>query len=480
MLVGMCSRMLFPVLVSCALGLFGCQAPSTRLSVPEVTAQEAWALDDPLAADLTQAGAGWALTLASPELEADIRAAMDIAPRVRASIQRFAAQIAEVDQAAAQRLPEVVLGANAARVRSEREWAADYRLNTALSWELDLFGRLGAEGEAATAAKDMAAADLAGLRLSQAATLVAAWLDATHAAEQIILHEALHEVLDQEIVAWANHLADSGDPLARLALVDRRGEAAMVSDDLVLWRQRLAGAMAAYAVILGRAETVEVPLSERLPAPPALVGDLPTAVLTRRPDVARVRAEVQRAIAKADVAWAERWPVLNLGAEVGYQGTRIDRLVTPQNLVTQVLGGLLAPLFDGGRRRAAQAVAEAQVEAVAETYRQTIAEVWQETRAALVSALISAQGDHQAHERLRLASARGEQVDGDWHAGLVPTTDRLAVRRLALEVQLVASGARHRAWSDWLAVQRALALPPLLTSAVVAAPVVHSAPEINP
>jgi outer membrane protein TolC len=167
-------------------------------------------------------------------------------------------------------------------------------------------------------------------------------------------------------------------------------------------------------------------------------------------------------VALADAAWAERWPVLNLGASVSYQATRIDRLITPQALVGEVVGGLLAPLFDGGRRRAAQAVAEAEAGAVSQVYRQVVAEAWQETRSALAAAMTSAVGELSATQHAANAEANADRVTADWQAGLVTTPDLYASRRLALEARVFASTARHRAWRDWLTVQRALALPPML------------------
>jgi outer membrane protein TolC len=186
---------------------------------------------------------------------------------------------------------------------------------------------------------------------------------------------------------------------------------------------------------------------------------LPSAVLARRPDVAQARFAFYQGRSLADARWTERWPTIAIGAEVGYASNKLDTLISPEQFISRMFAGLIAPVFDAGRRRHAQSVAEAESQALAHGYQQAVAGAWQATRRALIAAAMSQQGLQALSTEAQTSARRAELITGDWQAGLVPTTDFYATRRLAIEATIAAAAARHRAWTDWLIVQRELARP---------------------
>ncbi len=82
------------------------------------------------------------------------------------------------------------------------------------------------------------------------------------------------------------------------------------------------------------------------------VAGLPSELLARRPDVEAAFQRLQASDADIAVAIAERFPSFSLTADYGSRTTDLSDLLQNPNVFWNVLAGVSAPLFDGGRRRA--------------------------------------------------------------------------------------------------------------------------------
>jgi outer membrane protein, multidrug efflux system len=100
-------------------------------------------------------------------------------------------------------------------------------------------------------------------------------------------------------------------------------------------------------------------------APPAVPPGLPTDVLRQRPDVAEAEQNLVAANAQVGVATANLYPTIGLSGAAGFESGAARNLFDWQSGLWSLVGGLTAPIFQGGRLRANLDATKAQ-------YRQTV------------------------------------------------------------------------------------------------------------
>jgi multidrug efflux system outer membrane protein len=109
------------------------------------------------------------------------------------------------------------------------------------------------------------------------------------------------------------------------------------------------------------------------PPPAALATGLPSALLDDRPDVRRAAAELEAAKLDVRAARARFYPSLSIDAAAGYRAFDPKHLLyTPDSMIANLAGNLVAPLLNRAGIEAAYRTASAQqVQAVLD-YEQTL------------------------------------------------------------------------------------------------------------
>ncbi|HEY5759457.1 MAG TPA: efflux transporter outer membrane subunit, partial [Steroidobacter sp.] len=145
-------------------------------------------------------------------------------------------------------------------------------------------------------------------------------------------------------------------------------------------RQQLDTARHALAVLLGKAPAdwadaqSSFASSGDLRLPDQLPVSLPSELVRRRPDILSAESQLHAATAAVGVATANLYPQITLSGNVGFQATSTGRLFDASSLAWGVIGGITAPLFDGGTLRAERRAALQAVQVNAANYQQTVLE----------------------------------------------------------------------------------------------------------
>ena len=221
-------------------------------------------------------------------------------------------------------------------------------LSAELSWEIDIFGRIGAatsadEYEALARAEDVDAA-----RLALSAEVANAYFGAIAAHEGIaLLREQLR--LDRKLENLLKLRLDNGigtkvDLLRQKARVaDSRSLIPLAESERMMFENRL-------DVLLGQPPDgiARVPKTETLKIsadmPPA---SIPAALLLNRPDLKALQAELMAADADIMTAIADRLPRITLDASYGYSDT-----LAFSGPLSMIMGSFVQPLLDWGKRKA--------------------------------------------------------------------------------------------------------------------------------
>ena len=369
-----------------------------------------WAPAQP--ADTAPRGHWWAM-FNDAELDADEALLEADNPTLAASAARYRQAQAALRQAGAELLPAINASADISRVRLSGGRPlgqgnplnyAQSDLGAALSYELDLWGRVRSGAAAARATAAASASDLAATRLLLQAQLASTYLLLRSDDEALALYDrtvtSYARALDLTRTRHEGGIA-SGIDVNRAAtqLASARAQRdAIVQDRAVLEH--------ALAVLIGKAPgaLTVAPRTAAIIAPlvPAVA---PSTLLQRRPDIAAAERRMFAANARIGVARAALFPQITLSASAGFEATAGALLAAPNSFWALGPAAALAPLFDGGRRRAAVASAHAQFDEAAAGYRGTVLTALREAEDALARTHgLAAQTAHQA-EAARAAEA---------------------------------------------------------------------------
>ena len=454
-------------------------ATATVTATVTATATATAAAPAGMTAALASASASdWQLAVISPRLRQWVGLALQHNRDLRVAafnVQRAQAQLGLAD---ANRLPVVGAGLNASRAPNTKgeqanSWVAGVQLS---SWEIDLFGRL-------ASLSDAARAQLASSRAGQGAAEVA--------VRAAVLQAGLALQADDELLALARQtldnrtqslalvqLREAAGAASQLELQAQAGLVAQVRANLAqLSRQRALDANA-LALLIGQAladDDAAMPggLQGGLPAgsqggsqggsrlaDEAWLAEVPaglsSAVLLRRPDVLQAEQALRAAQANIDAARTAFLPSISLTAQAGQASAQLSGLFQGGNFVYTLAANALLTVFDGGRRAAGVASAEATQRIAMAQYERAIQSAFRETADALAG-VASWREQHQAllvqrdaaRETARLTALRASQ-------GAAGTLEQLEAERNLFAAEQAALLARLGELANRVALLKAL------------------------
>jgi multidrug efflux system outer membrane protein len=377
---------------------------------PEVAVPERWKVAAP--SDEVLRGDWWEL-FRDPALAGLEQKAREANPTVAQAVARVKAAEANLVAAGADRYPNVTATPSATRQRlyTGVTPGVDDTVNRNtflfpfnLSYELDLWGRVRRSVEAAGAAFQAGQADLEAVRLGVAAEVAVSWFALRHAdLDREILRDAVE--LRRQTLALVETRLRNGIA-SELEAAEARAQLAQAESDAEGIERTRALLENALATLTGEpAPNVTIPGQARAVAVPSVPVVLPSALLERRPDIARAERQMAAANARIGVAEAAYYPTINLAALFGFESVEIENLFKWDNRIWSFGASATAPIFQGGRNDARLEFARAQHEEAMAAYRQQVLVAFQEVEDALASLRALAR---QAEAQERLVQASGQ------------------------------------------------------------------------
>ena len=380
--------------------------------------------------------------------DATLTALMDEAARNNASLAVAAARVKQARAIAgiaeADRMPQVGVGMGAQRGRaapldvnlpqgSAVAPRTTYNASLSASYEVDLFGRVSSNVEAARQ-------DAGAFEASYRSVLLSLQADVAQGYFRLRALDAELETLAQtvrlreESVGVNQRRFDLGD-IGEFDLTRAKTELATTRLEAVGLQRQRATTEHALAVLLGRpaadftAGVAPLLATTQMPVIPA---GLPSALLERRPDIAQAQRGMEAANARIGVARAAMFPALNIDAAGGGVGGTVAE-VFKWSSRSWVLGAMLSlPIIDGGRNKANITRSEAALEEAVGAYRERVLVAFAEVEDNLAG--------------LRVLDAQGVQVD-----------EALVSARRSAELARKLYDAGRSSYLDLLDAQRNLA-----------------------
>jgi len=340
----------------------------------------------------------WWQRFGDPGLNGIVAEALEANYDLRAAASRLQAAAARIRIAGAGLFPQI--GTNGSVSRQKRNFVGFpipgsesgvlssttslFGLSLDVSWEIDLWGRMSA-GRAASVSEFQASnADLFGYRLSLIGQTVKAWFAATEGARQVALAEATlknyQTTNEQVFTRYRRGLQPSLDV--------RLSEANVAVAEATLSRQRdlFQVSLRQLEILLGRYPAGKISVGSRLPDIGGYIpGGLPGDIVRRRPDLIAAEKRFTGAVLRVKEARRALYPKLTLTGSDGRSSDELKNLLEGDYSVWSLFGGLLQPLFQGGRLRAGVSLAQAGENEAFARYAQSVLNAFAEVESTLAA-----------------------------------------------------------------------------------------------
>ena len=332
------------------------------------------------------------------------------------------------------------------------------------AYELDFWGR--ARNESAAAVRDFMAsrADLETARIGVIGATVSTYFEIVTLRRQLAFAEENVDLLEERSELTGDRYRRGLAGSFELYAVRQRYRDAQAA--LPGLRTQLDDAEGRLAVLLGRfaghlGDLLPTILDPQVPTT-HVPATLPAALLENRPDVIAVAERVESARLRVGARRAELLPTISLNGAAGLQSSDPDELFRADQWFLNLVGGIVAPLFQGGRLRADVGVAEARYEQALAAWVRSILTAYREVRTSLRAFDHELERYARVRDRMTEAEASlANQLDryrrgvGDYVSYLDARTDLNAARTALASARRGLAEARlavHRslggAWTE--------------------------------
>lgn len=385
-------------------------------------------------ADDESAGSATRITelIDSPELQTLVREALDNNPSLQQTVLALQQSQLRLRQKRGDRFPELEAGFNATR---SEDSGSQYTGSLRLSWQLDLWQQIEDGINAAEQNLYQQQATYRAVRDTLASEVMSSWLSLISLKRSLAieLQRLSTLVLNEQLILqrYQRGLGSLDDlDSARSSTLSTRASVRNLEQSIQQDERGLNS-------LLGRLADNRYEVPDQYPALSWPQIELPQQTLARRPDLQAAYHAIVAAESEARVAYKDLLPRFDIQAALENIATSPgDALLSDP--VWSLLGQLTAPLFQGGKLKAAAEIAKLDSAIQYQDYRETLLTAVEEVRNALAreQALLERQSYiYQASEKQRLTLNRYQEK---YRAGTATILELLNVQEQTydLEAQL--------------------------------------------
>ncbi len=393
--------------------------------MPAPDAPAAWRAAE--AGEAAWPASGWWQGFASPELDgliADARSAnFDIAAAA-ARVRQADAQLAIAGGAL---LPSVTASADASWNRATARKiggitgknieSRSYQLGPAVSWELDIWGRVAASRDAALSSALASRFDRESVALSTTAAVAATWFQALALQDRVDI--ATRNLGDADAIQRAIRARQEAGTASALDVAQQGALVAGIRAQIPALKSQLEQQVIALGLLTGRAPAaiaVRPGTLTALALPPVRPG-LPSALLARRPDVAAAEARLRASGGNIKVARAAFFPTVALTGSAGFQSLALGSLFGPGSLFANTALSAAQVVFDNGRTAAQVALTEAQFDELAANYRKAVLQAFTDVDTSAAAFRYASEQELLMRDAVRVAQLAADIASEQVRAG---------------------------------------------------------------
>ena len=435
-----------PAILSGAALLTGCvQGPDYVKPTVETPSAYRFA-DTAVQPDAATAQEAWWDRFGDPYLDALVKEAIANNRDLRiatARVDEFAAILAGTKS---QALPQVGYGLSANRARASEEKIPSFvdPLSTTFSavlsasWEIDLWGRIRRETEAARANLMASEEARRGVTLTLIASVIASYVTLLDLDEQLRISEATLEGRKKSVDLFQMRL-DAGW-ISEFEMTQARADYESVASQQPPLRQAIATQENALSVLLGR-NPGPIVRGSKLESPVVPSG-LPSELLERRPDILQAEQQLIASNALIGAARALFFPRISLTGLFGFASGSLGNLFTGPAHTWSFTGDVAGPIYTGGGLTAAVDQAEARRDQQFANYELVVQNAFRDVEDSLADIRHSTELTQVAERRVATLERSVELARERYENGYSDYLDVLDAERGLFNAQLQLASAR--------------------------------------
>lgn len=324
------------------------------------------------------------------------------------------------------------------------------------AWEIDLWGKLRDQSEAARRQFLASAAFFQGAQVSLAAQVATLYLELLDLDNQVRISTQTVEFRRRGLRINRSRFDEGIAPILDV----RQAQSLLASAEQILYDQQRRQILVenALSTLLGRnpGRITRTMTLNRLELPHHLTAGLPSELIERRPDILGAEEALRGAYANVSAAKKEYLPSLSLTTALGFASPALSSLFQSGRYAWSLQPGLSTNVFSAGRIGFGVDVAEAQQEILIQQYKATIRTAFKEVNDALVNISQRAK-EKAAGQRVVMANqARVKGSTARYLSGIAPFFEVLDAERQLLESQIILSQVVRSEYDSAIELYRAL------------------------
>lgn len=295
-----------------------------------------------------------------------------------------------------------------------------YNLSVPASFEWDLWGRLSRAEEAARA--DLLQAEESSRVVTQSvvAEAIGLYLQIESLERRIqITQESIKnyrqslKLVEKRYERGLTSILDLRQ--ARRILAQTEANLPSLRQDLGISHQRMSILLGSYPKIKSNRSQPE----DYFRPFPTVPAGLPSDLLLRRPDIRAAEAQLRALNARVGMSKASRFPRITLTGSFGYSSSELEDLFEPTSELWNLASGITQPLFNAGKLKAGQRIAEARYTQGVVDYAKTVLTAFFEVERALLTRKEQLERRERLLNLLKEARATQQVAQSRYERGLV-------------------------------------------------------------
>ncbi len=325
-----------------------------------------------------------------------------------------------------------------------------------LSWEIDLFGRIRREKQAAVARYLATEEGRRGVLIALVGEVASTYFSLRELDLELEIARGTLALNDETVAFYSRRLA--GGVSNRLELDQAQANRAVTASTIPDIERRIALTENALNALLGRLPG-PIPRGTVLTDwrfPPRVPAGIPAALLERRPDV--LQAEQRLVAANADVGAARAlfFPTISLSGSLGGLSHDLSEVLKSDSILYSLGAGIFQPIFQGGRIRRNYEANQARFEGAVAEYQKAALNGYREVADTLVT--IQKLGEARTEQEKGVAALQdaGTLVRARYDTGLSNYLEILIADQALFQQQLLLARTRGAELQSLAQLYRAL------------------------
>lgn len=262
-----------------------------------------------------------------------------------------------------------------------------YQAGLDAAWEVDIFGGVRRDIEAAEADIEAAIEDQRDVQVTLGAEVALNYIDLRGFQQQIVI--AQDNLKAQQHSAQLTRERFQGGFVSGLDVANADAQVATTASQIPLLEASAQQTIYSLSILLGLEPAAlldELSAASSIPAgPPGVPIAVPSELLRRRPDIRRAEAQIHGATARIGVATADLFPRFSISGSMGYRNSQVNSLTDWKNRFWSLGPSASWTIFDAGRIGSNIEVKKALQEQYLIAYQKTVLTALQDVENALIA-----------------------------------------------------------------------------------------------